>query len=79
MTIMRMLLKKGIPIMTNTSNEKLIDRKELAARWKVSIPTLKRMESRGELQPVTISERIIRYNLAVIERMEGSIEGRQAV
>jgi hypothetical protein len=74
-----MLLKKGIPIMTNTSNEKLIDRKELAARWKVSIPTLKRMESRGELQPVTISERIIRYNLAVIERMEGSIEGRQAV
>ena len=79
MTIIRMLLKKGIPIMTNTPNEKLIDRKELAARWKVSIPTLKRMESRGELQPVTISERIIRYNLAVIERMEGSIEGRQAV
>lgn len=79
MTIMRVLLKKGIPIMTNTSNEKLIDRKELAARWKVSIPTLKRMESRGELHPVTISERIIRYNLAVIERMEGSIEGRQAV
>lgn len=75
MTIMRMLLKKGIPIMTNTSNEKLIDRKELAARWKVSIPTLKRMESRGELQPVTISERIIRYNLAVIERMEGSQKG----
>ena len=75
MTIMRMLLKKGIPIMTNTSNEKLIDRKELAARWKVSIPTLKRMESRGELQPVTISERIIRYNLAVIERMEGGQKG----
>ena len=58
--------------MTNTSNETLIDRKELAARWKVSIPTLKRMEKRGELQPLAISERIIRYNLALIESMEGN-------
>ena len=70
--------------MTDTTKTKIddqlfLDRKSLAKRWKVSIPTLKRMESRGELQPVTISERIIRYNIAVIERMEGSIEGRQAV
>ena len=70
--------------MTDTTKTKIddqlfLDRKSLAKRWKVSIPTLKRMESRGELQPVTISERIIRYNIAVIERMEGNIEGRQAV
>jgi hypothetical protein len=55
----------------------MIDRKQLAARWNISIPTLKRMEARGELKPVHISERLIRYNLAGIEHMEGNTDGKE--
>ena len=39
----------------------------------VSIPTLKRMEARGELEPVHISERVVRYRLEDIERIEAGI------
>ncbi|MGB2011478.1 MAG: hypothetical protein ACPIG6_09870 [Akkermansiaceae bacterium] len=66
--------------MNELNTNTMIDRKQLAARWKISIPTLKRMEARGELQPVAISERIIRYNLAAIERIEGAVvAGKESV
>jgi predicted site-specific integrase-resolvase len=53
----------------------MIDRKQLAARWNVSIPTLKRMEKRGLLDIVSLSERVLRYRLEDIERMEADVEG----
>lgn len=58
--------------MTKPNNDILIDRKGLAARWNVSIPTIKRMEARGELSPVHISERVVRYRLEDIERIEAA-------
>lgn len=64
--------------MNKSDTNTMIDRKQLAARWNISIPTLKRMEARGELQPVAISERIIRYNLEAIERIEGTVNAGQA-
>ena len=71
---MRFLEKRRIH-MTITQPNKMIDRKQLAARWNVSIPTLKRMEKRGLLDIVSLSERVLRYRLEDIERMEADQKG----
>ena len=61
--------------MTITQPNKMIDRKQLAARWNTSIATLKRMEKRGFLDIVPLSERVLRYRLEDIERIEAEQEG----
>lgn len=53
----------------------MIDRKQLAARWNISIATLKRMEKAGVLNIVSLSERVLRYRLEDIERMEADQKG----
>lgn len=50
----------------------LIDRNNLATRWSCSVMTIKRMEKRGELSPVYLAERIVRYRLQDIEAIEAA-------
>lgn len=54
----------------NSTPPRLIDRKELAARWKVSIPTIKRRDADGLLKPLHLSTRLVRYRLSDIEEIE---------
>jgi hypothetical protein len=56
------------------TNLGLIDREQLAARWSCSIETLKRMEGRGLLKRVQLSERMVRYRLADVLKHEGETQ-----
>ena len=61
--------------MTTISNTKIddqryLDRKQLANRWSTSIATLKRLEKTGVLNVMALSERVLRYDLEDIERIE---------
>ena len=66
--------------MTNTTNIKIddqiyLDRKQLANRWSTSIATLKRLEKKGVLNVKALSERVLRYDLEDIERIEAEQKG----
>ncbi len=50
----------------------LIDRENLAARFCCSIETIKRLEKRGLLQRVQLGERLVRYRLSDVLKLEGS-------
>ena len=52
------------------SRESLLSRKELASRWGISAETLKRRERQGVLPFIRFSNRIIRYRLNDILRVE---------
>ncbi|MGB2402014.1 MAG: hypothetical protein ACPIA7_01245 [Akkermansiaceae bacterium] len=60
---------------TTTDEQVYLDRKQLANRWQVSIATLKRMEKKGDLHTSAISERVIRYHVQDIERIEAELKG----
>ena len=60
---------------TTTDEQVYLDRKQLAQRWQVSIATLKRMEKKGALHTCAISERVIRYHVHDIERIEAELKG----
>lgn len=47
-----------------------LTRCELAKRWKISLTTIRRMEKRGDLNPIRLSGRLVRFDLAGIERVE---------
>ncbi|MCX6837860.1 MAG: hypothetical protein NTX35_08615 [Verrucomicrobia bacterium] len=49
----------------------LIDREKLAARFCCSIETIKRMEKRGSLKRVQLCERMVRYRLSDVLKLEG--------
>jgi hypothetical protein len=49
----------------------LIDREKLAARFCCSIETIKRMEKRGLLKRVQLGERMVRYRLSDVLKLEG--------
>jgi hypothetical protein len=48
----------------------LLTRRELAARWKVSVETVKRRERASKLRPVRLDGRIIRYWMSEVMRIE---------
>lgn len=50
-------------------NEPYLTIPEVAARWKLSVPTVRRMISRGEVSTVTIG-RAVRIERLEIERFE---------
>ena len=48
----------------------LITRKELIARWGISLATLKRVEESAGLKRVCICERLVSYNLDQVREIE---------
>ena len=59
-------------------DDNLLTRVELARRWKVSIETLKRRERAKILRPVRLNERLIRYRMSDVVRIEKeSYEGAE--
>lgn len=50
--------------------QNLLTRIELAKRWKCSLTTIRRMEKRGDLNPMRLSGRLVRFDLAEIEAVE---------
>ena len=48
---------------------------ELAARWKISVPTVRRKLARGELAKVYIG-RVVRIERSEVERIEAAWKGR---
>lgn len=51
-------------------DEQLLTRKELRARWKTSLMTLKRREKAGTLQALRLGARVVRYRLSHIRELE---------
>ena len=71
---------KWLNNMTTITNTKIddqvfLDRKSLAKRWSTSVATLKRLEKKEVLQIQALSERVLRYRLEDIERIEAEQEG----
>lgn len=54
------------------SNSGLISREKLAARFCCSVETIKRMEKRGLLKRVQLGERLVRYHLSDVVKLEGT-------
>jgi hypothetical protein len=52
------------------TEDKLLTRREVAARWKVSIETVKRREQARMLRPVRLEGRIVRYRMSDVARIE---------
>ena len=50
--------------------ERQLSRKELSARWNLSIKTLKRREKEGILRPLSLGARTVRYRLSEILAIE---------
>jgi hypothetical protein len=50
--------------------ETLLTRREVAARWKVSIETVKRRERARILRPMRLDGRIIRYRMSDVVQIE---------
>jgi hypothetical protein len=61
--------------LSETMEESLLTRRELADRWKVSIETIKRRERARVLPPLRLEGRIVPYRMSDVVRveMEGDI------
>jgi len=53
----------------NTDPE-MISREQLAARWVISVQSIKRWEADGVLTPVRLGPRLIRYRFTQIRQIE---------
>jgi hypothetical protein len=61
------------------SQGRLISRREVAQRWGVSVETVKRRTSQGLLHPVRFNQRLIRYPLSEIIRIENEASGQAPI
>ena len=52
----------------------LLSRWQVAEKLGVSIDTVKRMEKRGQLKPIKLNPRMVRYRLHEVEAMMASHE-----
>jgi len=55
---------------SETMEDSLLTRRELADRWKVSIETIKSRERARVLRPLRLEGRIIRYRMSDVVRIE---------
>jgi hypothetical protein len=53
-----------------TNPNMFLNRRELAARWRCSMETVKRKQRSGLLKPVRLSQRLLLYKLAEIQSLE---------
>ncbi len=60
---------------TPSTNDHLLSRRAVAARFSVCTGTIKRWEKRGQLKPIRFNERLLRYRLSDIVRVEEQAEG----
>ena len=60
-----------------TSSEKLLSRRAVAQRWSVSTATIKRRERAGLLRAVRFNQRLLRYRLSDILKIEQEAAGGQ--
>jgi hypothetical protein len=58
-----------------TITEQLLSRKALAARWQTAVETIKRREKAGLLNPIRFNQRLLRYRLSEVERLEFDAAG----
>ena len=56
--------------LSETVEESLLTRRELADRWKVSIETIKRRERARVLRPLRLEGRTVRYRMSDVVRIE---------
>jgi hypothetical protein len=49
-----------------------LTRDQLARRWTCSISTIKRLETAGELKPVRLGRRLVRYSMERIQAIENT-------
>lgn len=54
--------------------ETFLRRRELAARWRCSIETIKRRERSGLLHPTRLSRRLLLYKLSEVKSLEGDAQ-----
>jgi hypothetical protein len=57
------------------TSEQLVSRKVLATRWQCSVETIKRRTREGLLHPVRFNQRLIRYPLSEVIRIEKEASG----
>jgi hypothetical protein len=57
------------------ASEQLVSRKALAARWQCSVETIKRRTREGLLHPVRFNQRMIRYPISEVIRVEQEASG----
>ena len=57
------------------TNEQLLSRKAVAARWQSCVETVKRREKAGLLNPIRFNQRMLRYRLSEVERLESEAAG----
>ena len=55
--------------------EQLLSRSQLAKRFSVCTETIKRWEKRGQLNPIRFNQRVVRYRLSDVVRIEQEAEG----
>ena len=61
------------------TSEQLVSRKALASRWQCSVETIKRRTREGWLHPVRFNQRMIRYPMSEIIRVEQEASGQAPI
>ena len=72
-----MLLMQTAQASGTDSDERLLSRKQVAKRWRVSTETIKRRSREGLLPPLRFNQRLIRYRLADVIRVEQDAAAQQ--
>ena len=68
-------IKLGLTRNDARPDKQLFSRKELAARWGVSTETIKRRARSGILPTMRFNQRLLRYKICDIERIERDAYG----